>query len=138
DLWRSLVEPAAGVARAVGGPDTVHGHVGLGRLLGVDLVAIRMDDVGPDGVALDLANRRPGVLAIHRELDNRARGLHPRERLLERLRLHFERLGLTSVPVDHGGDFSVEARLPRSALAGRGARVRREGNDLCHSVRYTS
>src|SRR5947208_16872120 len=97
-----------------------------------------MGDVRLSTLLIELLLLLLFLLFVHRVNDNRVRGLHPRVRLLERLRLHFERLGLTSVPVDHGGDFSVEARLPRSAVAGRGARVRREGNDLCHSVSYTS
>jgi len=41
----------------------------------VDLVEIHVNDVGPDRVALDLANQRLHRLAVHRQLDDRARRL---------------------------------------------------------------
>src|SRR6266567_830966 len=80
---------------------------------------IHVDDIGPDGVALDLANQRLHRLAVHRELDDRARGLDSLERLFERLGLELERLCVAPVPVDHGWHLAAEARLPRGALAGR-------------------
>src|SRR2546430_14387748 len=64
-----------------------HRHLELDLLLGVDLVEIHVDDVGADRMALDLADQRPGFHAVHRELDDRARGFDAGERLLERLGL---------------------------------------------------
>src|SRR5207245_3289044 len=102
--------------------------------LRVDLVKIHMDDVGSDGMPLDLADQRLGRLAVHRELDDGAGGLDASERLLERLGVHLERQGVASVSVDHRGDAAPEARLARGAFAGRAARARCERNNLSHTL----
>src|SRR5204862_984953 len=76
---------------------------------------------------------------VHRELDDRARGLDSLQRLFERLGLELERLRVPSVAVDHRRDLAVEARLPSGAFAGRLAGSCREGDCLCHTlsvVRY--
>src|SRR6266545_4775323 len=132
-LARHLVEHAAGVPHAVRVPHEVHRHLELDLLRRMDLIEIHVNDVGPDGVALDLANQCLHRLAVHRELDDRARGLDPLQRLLERLGLELEGLGVAPVAVDHRRDLAVEARLPRGALASRLARARGERNGLGHS-----
>src|SRR2546430_5458734 len=73
-----------------------------------------------------------GGLAVHRQLDDGARGLDASERFLERFGLELERLRVASVPVDHRGHLAAEADLSRAALAGRLPRARREGNCLGH------
>src|SRR6266404_3054678 len=123
-LARHLVEHAAGVAHAVGVSDEVHRHPELDLLRGVDFVEIDVDDVRPNGMALDFANQRLHGLAVHREVDDRARGLDPLQRLLEGLGLELERLGVAPVAIDHGRDSAAEAGLPRGALAGRLPRAR--------------
>jgi len=85
-------------------------------------------------MALDLANQRLHGLAVHREIDDGARGLDPLQRLLQGLGLELERLRVAPVAVDHGGDPAAEARLPRGALAGRLPRTRRKRNSLGHAL----
>src|SRR2546425_3434784 len=89
-------------------------------------------------MALDVANQRLHGLAVHREIDDGARGLDPLQRLLQGLGLELERLRLAPVAVDHGGDSAAEARLPRGALAGRLPRTRRKRNSLGHRISYPS
>src|SRR5207245_6231910 len=96
-------------------------------------------EVGPQRMALVLADQRLHRLAFGRELDDGALGLDALERLLERLGLGLERLGVPPVAVDHGGDPAPEARLARAALAGCLPRASRERYDLSHTlsvVRY--
>src|SRR6266704_1139212 len=132
DLARHLVEHAAGVAHAVRIARQVHRDLQLDLLRGVDLVEVHVDDVGPQGMALDLADQGLHLLAVHRQLDDGALRLDADERLLERFRLDLERLGFAPVPVDHRGDLAVEARLARAALAGGLSGGGRERYDLCH------
>src|SRR2546430_14939656 len=66
-------------------------------------------------MALDLANQRLHGLAVHREIDDGARGLDPLQRLLQGLGLELERLRVAPVAVDHGGDSSPGTRPPRGA-----------------------
>src|SRR5439155_1577555 len=67
-LASDLVEHAAGVAHAVGVAHEVHRDLELDLLGGVDLVKVHVDDVGPDGVPLDLADQRfHRRLALHRQ-----------------------------------------------------------------------
>src|SRR5207245_7702078 len=84
----------------------------------VDLVEVHVDDVGPQRMALDLADQRLHRLAFDREFDDGALRLDALERLLERLGLHLERLGVPPVAVDHGGGPSPVARLARAAPSG--------------------
>src|SRR5439155_12068101 len=126
----------AGVAHAVGVSDEVYRDLELDLLCGVDLVEIHMNDVGPNGVALDLANQCSHRLAVHRKLDDRARGLDALQRLLERLGLELERLCGPPVAINHGRNLAAEARLPRGALAGRLAGSCRERDCLCHRISY--
>src|SRR6058998_357569 len=81
----------------VGSPDEMHGDLELDLFGRVDLVEVHVNDVGADGMALDLANQRLHRLAVHGELDDRARGLDPLERLFEGLGLELERLRLAPV-----------------------------------------
>src|SRR5437879_13471511 len=84
-------------------------------------------------MALDLADQRlHRRLAVHRQLDDGARGLDAGERFLERFGLELERLGVASVPVDHGGDLAAEASLAGAAFAGRLPGAGGERNDLGH------
>src|SRR6266566_2255549 len=109
----------------------------VGNPDGVDLVKIHVDDVGPQGVPLDLADQRlHRRLALHRQLDDGARGLDSGEGFLERFGLELERLGIASVPVDHRGDLAAEAGLAGATLAGRLPGARRERDDLGHGVSY--
>src|SRR3989442_1212983 len=129
---------ASGVAHAVGISDEVYRHLELDLLRGVDLVEIHVDDVGPDGMALDLANQRLHGLAVHREIDDGARGLDPLQRLLQGLGLELERLRVAPVAVDHGGGSAPEARPPPRALARRLPPAPRNSNRLGPRHRYSS
>src|SRR5256885_8378084 len=117
-------------SHAVRVADQVHRHLERDLFLRVDLVKIHMDDVGSDGMPLDLADQRLGRLAVHRELDDGAGGLDARQRPLERLGVHLERQGVASLSVDHRGDAAPEARLARGAFTGRAARARCERDNL--------
>src|SRR5256886_10799488 len=55
-----------------------------------------------------------GGLAVHRQLDDGARGLDASERFLERFGLELERLRVASVPVDHRGHLAAEAEDRKS------------------------
>src|SRR2546426_5354278 len=73
------------------------------------------------------------------ELDDGALGLDALERLLERLGLDLERLGVPPVAVDHGGDPAPEARPARAPPARCLPRAGRERYDFSHTlsvVRY--
>src|SRR2546426_8954614 len=140
DLARHLIEHAAGVADAVRVPHQVDRDLERDLLRRVDLVEVHVDDVGPQRMALDLADQRLHRLAFDRELDDGALRLDALERLLERLGLDLERLGVPPVAVDHGGDPAPEARLARAALAGCLPRGGRERYDFSHTlfvVRYS-
>jgi len=78
DLPGHLVEDAAGVAHAVRRAHQMHGDLERDLLLRVDLVEIDVDDVGPDRVALDLADQRFERLPVHGQLDERARRIDAR------------------------------------------------------------
>src|SRR2546426_684387 len=134
DLARHLVEHATGVADAVRRAHEVHGHLELHLLGRVDLVEVHVDDVGPHGVPLDLADQGPHRLPVHGELDDGARGLDSRERLLERLRLDGERLGVAAATVDHRRDLAAEPRLARGTLARTLTGAGGQGDDLCHNA----
>src|SRR2546425_7432497 len=87
-------------------------------------------------MALDLANQRLHGLAVHREIDDGARGLDPLQRLLQGLGLELERLRLAPVAVDHGGDSAAEARLPPGAPSRRPPPARRKRKRLGHRISY--
>src|SRR5207247_7025912 len=78
---------------------------------------IDVDDVGADRMALNLANQGPRRFAVHGEVDERAFRLDAGERLLERERVHHQRLRGSPVAIDHGRNLLLEASLPRRALA---------------------
>src|SRR6266516_4533290 len=132
DFAHHLVEHAAGVAHAVGGPHEVHGDLEADLLAAADLVKIDVDDVRPDGVALDLADQHVGFLPIDRQLDDGARGLDAGQRLLEGERIHGERLGGPAVAVDHRRDLVIPAGLAGAAFAAGGPRFGGESDDLSH------
>src|SRR5207244_5811193 len=92
------------------------------------------DDVWPYLCACHLADQRLCFLAVHRELDDRAGGLDPVQRLLEGLGLELKRLRFPSVAVDHRGHLTAEARLARAALSGGLPGTRRERNSLSHTL----
>src|SRR2546422_9040759 len=58
DLARHLIEHAAGVADAVRVPHQVDRDPERDLLRRVDLVEVHVDDVGPQRMALDLADQR--------------------------------------------------------------------------------
>src|SRR5439155_16742076 len=134
DFAHHLVEHAAGVAHAVGGAHEVHGDLEADLLAPADLVKVHVDDVRPDGVALDLADQHLGALPIERQLDDGAGGLDAGQRLLEGERVHGERLGGPAVAVDHRRDLALPARLAGAAFAAGGPCFGRERDSLCHSV----
>src|SRR6266571_5157332 len=118
-------------------PDII--HVVFYEIHATEKVKLKVpvDDVGPDGVPLDLADQRfHRRLALHRQLDDGARRLDAGEGFLERFGLELERLGIASVPVDHRGDLAAEAGLAGATLAGRLPGARRERDGLGHGVSY--
>ena len=90
-----------------------------------------MEDLLLERVTLDLADQRLGGRAADGQLDDGAARGDGRQKLLELARRKRERLGLTGVPIDDGGNTTGCAQLARDALASLGARFGAEGCG-CH------
>jgi hypothetical protein len=113
DLAQHLVQHAAGVADAVRHPHQVHRDLDGDLLVRVDLVEVDVRDLAADRRALDLADQRLARRAVDGQVDQRARGRHPGQGLLDVGARQRQRLGLAPTPVQDRGDQPPRAQAAR-------------------------
>ena len=120
DLAQRVVEHAPEVPHTVGDADQVHRHLEGDLLVGPDLVEVEVEDLArAQRVTLDLADQRlDRGAAVDGDVHDRGAGADADQHLVERRRVHGQRLRGTVVPVDHAGDFTLAAERAGGALPG--------------------